>query len=220
MARVADPPSAQAGGQSGAQAGAICMDRYEAPNQKGAQPLFAQGANEGQAWCALQGKRLCTHREWERACSGPSGRAYPYGNRYKRGACVDDKSWRAPDWGLIQKVNTRAGCDHVTALYQAEASGSRASCVSEEGIFDLAGNVAEWVVRDPAPASMGGASGYAHGLMGCYWSGCYNMHRAAGTKPGCRGTMNAGHPGDAAKFRTYEAGFRCCLKLTPLSVPH
>lgn len=188
----------------------FCMDHYEAPNFKGAMPLVAKGATEGEEWCALRGKRLCTEFEFERACEGKSKRDYPYGNEYKRGVCNDDKTWRVVDWGKVQCWPGAVGEAHINWLNQSEPSGSRPGCVSEEGVYDLAGNVSEWIVR-----SRHTYIGYKHGMVGCYWSGCYVMHLPAGIKPGCHGTLNPGHPGDPKLFRTYEAGFRCCLSLRP-----
>jgi formylglycine-generating enzyme required for sulfatase activity len=184
----------------------FCIDRFEAPNEKGVRPFVARGADEGAVWCAARGKRLCTDREWVRACEGESKRAYPYGNTYRRGACNDDKTYKPVDWALVNKYPAAAARRYIAYLNQSDPSGSHPDCVSEEGVYDLAGNAAEWVIR---PEYLRGA--YKAALMGCYWSGCYNMHRAAGTKPGCHGTMNPGHPGEARRFRTYEAGFRCCL---------
>jgi formylglycine-generating enzyme required for sulfatase activity len=68
--------------------------------------------------------------------------------------------------------------------------------VSQEGVVDLTGNVAEWVAR-----SFPHTNNYDHVLKGCYWAGCYG-----GSPPSCA-FVNSAHPG---AFRTYEAGFRCC----------
>ena len=62
-----------------------CIDRYEAPNVKGELPFALQTAYDGEAWCTERGKRLCTQDEWVRACEGPKGRLYPYGNAYRDG---------------------------------------------------------------------------------------------------------------------------------------
>ena len=80
--------------------------------------------------------------------------------------------------------------------------GSRAGCVSAEGVRDLTGNVAEWVRRsDEAPRA-----GYDHVLKGCYWAGCYG-----GAKPRCGST----NPAHADGFLYYETGFRCCQDAAP-----
>jgi formylglycine-generating enzyme required for sulfatase activity len=62
--------------------------------------------------------------------------------------------------------------------------------VSSFGIYDMQGNVEEWVASRPG-RNLPGA------LMGGFWA-----------KPwtGCRGTNDAHEPG----FQFYETGFRCC----------
>jgi formylglycine-generating enzyme required for sulfatase activity len=185
----------------------FCIDRYEAPNLKGEKPFTGMLATEGEAWCEKRGKRLCTEDEWLRACQGASGREFPYGATYARGRCDDDKVWRAPDWGKIQTFPAKSGRDEIARLDQADPSGSRTGCVSEDDVFDLVGNVSEWVVKTRFHTTP-----YRHVLMGCYWSGCYGKDRDR-IQPNCLAT-NAGHPGDSRAFRTYEAGFRCCLSLS------
>ncbi len=175
----------------------FCMDRFEAPNQVGANPLTAVRATEGETWCAAQGKRLCSEAEWVRACQGATGRKYPYGNTYRKGLCNDDKEWRIPNWSKVAKYPSHEGKLEVERLYQADPSGSRPGCVSTEGVYDLTGNAAEWVTR-----SFSNRTNFAHVMKGCYWAGCYG-----GAHPSC-GFVNPAHPG---KFRSYEAGFRCCL---------
>jgi formylglycine-generating enzyme required for sulfatase activity len=174
----------------------FCMDRYEAPNQPGGSPLAMQSALDGIAWCSARGKRLCTEAEWVRACEGPSNWPYPYGTTYHRGTCNDDKTWIAPDWTVLATWPSAAAMAEAERLYQADPSGSRTGCVSDEGVYDLTGNVAEWVTR-----SFQHANDYDQVMKGCYWAGCYG-----GSPPSCSFT-NPAHPG---AFRSYEAGFRCC----------
>lgn len=176
--------------------GAVCMDKYEAPNDAGKKPLVFKTAGEGEAWCAERGKRLCTEAEWVRACEGPSKRPYPYGADYKKGACNDDKIWRVVDWAKLARYPASDAVDYAASLDQSEPSGHRWDCVSEEGVHDLTGNVAEWVRR-----SFPNRRNYPHVLKGCYWAGCFG-----GSAPSCA-FVNPEHPG---QFRTYEAGFRCC----------
>ncbi len=175
----------------------FCMDRYEAPNQPGVPPLAMQTAKDAADFCTARKKRMCTEAEWVRACQGPAGRPYPYGTSYVRGRCNDDKVWKVPSWSTLATWPSAAAKAEAKRLYQADPSGARSGCVSAEGVVDLAGNVAEWVVR-----SFPNAKNYDHVMKGCYWSGCYG-----GSPPGCS-FVNPAHPGT---FRTYEAGFRCCL---------
>ncbi len=179
-----------------AEAGDVCIDLYEAPNQAGAGPLAFVTAHDGEAWCQDRGKRLCIEAEWVRACEGAAGRSYPYGTQYARGTCNDDKTWRSPNWGVLATYPAMAAIDEATRLYQADPSGSRLDCKTPERIHDLTGNVAEWVVR-----SFDHANNYDHVMKGCYWSGCFG-----GAPPSCS-FVNPAHSGG---FRSYEAGFRCC----------
>lgn len=181
--------------------GDFCMDRYEAPNLLGALPLAMQTAQDGEAWCEARGRRLCMEAEWLRACEGEAKSAYPYGDVYEAGRCNDDKTWISPDWGALASWPSETAKAEASQLYQADPSGERAGCVSAEGVHDLTGNVAEWVLR-----SFPTQNNYDHVLKGCYWSKCYG-----GSNPSCA-FVNGAHPG---AFRTYEAGFRCCLGPLP-----
>lgn len=171
-----------------------CIDRYEAPNVKGEKPLAFQTAPDGEKWCESKGKRLCTEAEWVRACEGSMNRPYPYGTTYVHGTCTDDKTWIVPNWTTLGTYPSDASFAEANRLYQADPSGSRAGCTSEDGVMDLTGNVAEWVTSSYPHT-------YANVMKGCYWSGCYG-----GSPPSCS-FVNPAHPGT---FRTYEAGFRCC----------
>lgn len=193
------PPDAAAGASCPPEMVAlpgVCMDRYEAPGHAGSKPLAMQTALDAESYCTAHSKRLCTEAEWVRACEGPDHRPYPYGSTYKRSTCNDDKTWRAPDWTVLGTWPSAAAKAEAARLYQGDASGARAGCTSEEGVHDLAGNVAEWVRR-----SYPNRTNYDHVMKGCYWAGCYG-----GSPPGCA-FVNPAHP---SAFRTYEAGFRCC----------
>ena len=175
----------------------FCIDRYEAPNIEGELPLALETAYDGEAWCATRGRRLCTEDEWVRACEGPHGRRYPYGDEHVESVCNDDRRWILVHWELLAQWPARAAVEEARRLFQAEKSGTRPGCVSGEGVRDLTGNVAEWVRRSDAPPR----DGYDHVLKGCYWAGCYHERH-----PNCV-FRNSAHP---SSFRTYEAGFRCC----------
>ncbi len=174
-----------------------CIDRYEAPNAPGEYPLVMESAVTAEKWCTDHGKRLCGEEEWERACAGPQNFAYPYGNNHEDARCADERVWLNKDEPTITQWPEKPAMGEVTRLYQAEKSGTRKQCVSGYGVFDMTGNVEEWVVSKKKPARP-----YARVLKGCYWSGCYG-----GSKPTCTST-NAAH---AEAFKFYETGFRCCM---------
>jgi hypothetical protein len=112
--------------------GSVFIDRYEYPNRAGSLPATKVDWPEAVKLCEEAGKHLCSEQEWESACRGESGLAYPWGPKLEKDRCVT----KGP------KVKGPA------------AAGSHAKCVGSAGVFDLTGNVAEWTsspVREGAP---------------------------------------------------------------------
>jgi formylglycine-generating enzyme required for sulfatase activity len=103
--------------------------------------------DEAESYCASRGGRLPTDDEWIVAASVSvrgSVRRYPWGDTgavCRRGA-----------WGLAQGpcASTGEGPDTV---------GAHPEGATDRGIFDMAGNVAEWVARDPDKPDAGVARG-------------------------------------------------------------
>lgn len=200
-ARAPRPASKAKAAKSGcpkdmARVGESCVDKYEAPNKKGGRPLVMQTSQEAEDWCAAHNKRLCREDEWIAACEGANKRQYPYGESHEDARCNDDKEWRQVNEGTLAKWPAAEAKSHTKELYQAAKSGSKRGCKSATGVYDLTGNVEEWVVR-----TRGHTNDYHHILVGCYWAGCYG-----GGKPTCTSSNSAHGPG----FRFYETGFRCC----------
>ncbi len=118
--------------------------------------------SEAQAACAAAGKRLCSSQEWMTACQGTvakdddgdgsftnddlEGRSYPYGSYYREGYCHDSGD------------KDRQG---------AVPTGSRAACRTPEGIYDLTGNVQEWVGQTPGTAVLLGGAWYFEDKARC-----------------------------------------------------
>lgn len=167
----------------------VCMDQFEAPNERGARPLVMQSYNSAQKWCAERGKRMCSEQEWEFACEGTEHRPLAYGWKVNTSLCNSDKGWRPFDAKKLYSEGDAAQKE-LSRLWQGAASGSYQTCVSPFGIYDMMGNVEEWVTSRPGRQFKGS-------LMGGFWA-----------KPwtGCRGTNDAHEP----SFKFYETGFRCC----------
>ncbi len=187
---------------------AVCMDQFEAPNRRGERPYVMRSFEMAQRWCGERGKRVCTEQEWELACEGPERRPLAYGWKVDRSICNSDKGWRAFDVKKLSAGGAESKAE-VERLWQGTPSGARLACVSSFGIFDMMGNVEEWVATRSSTGGAGAEPGEAGrsprrrrwpgALMGGFWA-----------KPwtGCRGTNDAHEP----TFVFYETGFRCCAE--------
>ena len=91
---------------------------------------------QAQAYCMAVNKRLPTSKEWQLACQGPERRQYSYGNLYDPTAA---------------RVGRRVWTDGPKAVRSYEPNGF--------GLYDLAGNVWEWVDNGEAE----GENRYVHG---------------------------------------------------------
>lgn len=87
-------------------------------NYRGTVPWSNVTYEEARNACLDAGKRLCTQKEWQEACGS---QAYPYGNSYVAKNCTD------------------------TDGAEPGLSGAKSSCKSSTGVFDMSGNVREWV---------------------------------------------------------------------------
>jgi Sulfatase-modifying factor enzyme 1/Putative metal-binding motif len=85
-------------------------------------PWTSASFDEASEACVASGKRLCHVEELEEACEGLSNDVYPYGNAY-----------------------VGSTCNGLDASGSAAApTGSLSGCFSDDGVYDLSGNVAEW----------------------------------------------------------------------------
>lgn len=144
--------------------------------------------------CRNAGKRLCTSDEWLHACQGDAQSAYPYGDTYKTDACNDDYPGGHPVvdlFGTNQGVWDSAHMNDPRINQQPNTVAPSAQfdqCVTPTGVYDLHGNLHEWV---------GDADGVFRG--GFYADASING-------AGCRYRTGA----HSRSYHDYSTGFRCC----------
>ncbi|HYQ18452.1 MAG TPA: SUMF1/EgtB/PvdO family nonheme iron enzyme [Polyangiaceae bacterium] len=143
--------------------------------------------------CENAGKRLCTASEWVTACKGQSGAKFPYGAQYRDGVCnVFRESHPAVIlYGDASKnhLDPRLNLTEDAAGPLLRKTGASAGCRSEWGqdaVYDMVGNLDEWVDD-------------AHGaFQGGFFS--------RSTREGCDSRISV-HPND---YFDYSLGVRCC----------
>jgi len=115
----------------------FCIDKYEFPNKEGAIPFRKAQWFAGKEECEAQGKRLCTEAEWEKACKGTKGFRYPYGNEFDPKKC---------NTGTLEAGGKlREG--------RIAKSGAYKECKSDYGVYDMSGNMWEWVADEYDPGT-------------------------------------------------------------------
>jgi formylglycine-generating enzyme required for sulfatase activity len=168
--------------------------------------VFPQGyisAVEAQRACGESGKRLCRVAEWGKACRGPAPKAFGYGERREPGRCNDNG--KNP---VISLYGTRRGQWNWTTMNQPllnqqdgtlARTGEHAGCTNGYGVYDMVGNLHEWVA-DPG---------------GTFYGGYYQDVSSKGHGEGC-GYLTTAHE---ARYHDYSTGFRCCADVAGAGLP-
>jgi formylglycine-generating enzyme required for sulfatase activity len=107
------------------------IDRYEFPNRDGSLPRGGMTFEDADLACGSAGKRLCTDEEWTAACRSKNLRKYSYSGKFGKNICHS----------LHQE-------------HQVSASGAFTECKTADGIYDMNGNLWEWVTPSPTTGAL------------------------------------------------------------------
>ncbi len=199
---------------------------YRAQSRAGVKPQAYVNRQEAAAACVRADKLLCTFRQWRRACQGLEHQRYPYGNTEQPAQCNTGKLHLLPQW--FGRNPARWHYDkHFNAPmlatvpgYLAEC-GSHAGCISSDGVFDMVGNLHEWVSTEASSTLV--ARIESEGVWrreqpwrpknGLFLGGFFSTRNELG--PGCHYTTYAHQP----SYHDYSTGFRCCAPSKTASQP-
>ncbi len=183
--------------------------RYIARCEKGVFPQGYISGEQAEEACRNAGKRLCTMPEWRSACMGSQGYAYNYrpdrpddsGNK-----CNTRRIWQPGV--LFPGGNYDLNDPRLNALPGGLArTGENAECTSDHKVYDMLGNLHEWV-STKVDASMIHGDGRTNipGVQelpgnGMFLGGFYTLD------PSCYYAIKA----HAFSHHDYSTGFRCCM---------
>lgn len=179
----------------------LSLDHVEgtlrAVSKAGVVPQGYISGHQAERACRSAGKRLCTASEWELGCRGPKGTQFPYGAERRERVCNDDVRSHHP----VVEATRREGLPgdktwldgmNLSAINQLPdtlaKAGERTECVSSEGLYDMVGNLHEWVAD----------------ADGTFRGGYYMDTTRNGD--GCSYQTTA----HDFEYHDYSTGFRCC----------
>ncbi len=132
-------------------------------------PIVGVSWYEADAFARWEGKRLPTDEEWERAARGTDGREYPWGNEFDKEKCNSYESELRRTTPVTRYPNG----------------------ISQDGCYDMAGNVWEWT------ADWYDNDNDSKAIRGGSW-----INDSGGVRCAFRGN-------DGPLYRSNDIGFRC-----------
>ena len=180
--------------------------RVRAVSQAGVVPQgYISFVDAGSA-CAEAGKRLCKESEWVRACRGPSGTTFPYGPDRRAGACNDAGTNAMLRMPPGQRDMNMTNMNHPALLKLPNTvarTGLFSECTNGFGVFDMVGNLHEWIADGAPPKTEWNPNTPAAFCGGFFLDTSINGD-------GC-GYKTDAH---ADWYHDYSTGFRCCGRVS------
>ncbi|HEU4579492.1 MAG TPA: SUMF1/EgtB/PvdO family nonheme iron enzyme [Polyangiaceae bacterium] len=215
-------PSAQSQGDA-----RVCIDQFEFPGVPCQYPVVHVRASEAAALCEAMGKRLCDAHEWEGACAGallPASSEYAWG--YDRAAMrARHNTSRQLTWAYGTQKNHALCATNSFKTPGCPGSGYAAcgsntlptsafpDCVSDFGVYDQHGNVAEHMSLPMSALELGSADGHGSTEMKGSW---FIFGEQDAHPDDCRWRAPNWHGSrvtDPNSHSNYHLGFRCCKDL-------
>lgn len=134
----------------------VCMDAHEYPNQMGTWPAVMLDYRAAVAACGAEHKRLCSETEWTFACQ----------SIHDVTAC---NSGRTELEIRTQQLSKPERVSEEIAARDGRRPSSENACVNRFRVFDLLGNVQEWVNSEHQERYVGALKGgrYNQSSIGC-----------------------------------------------------
>ncbi|MEP7122273.1 MAG: SUMF1/EgtB/PvdO family nonheme iron enzyme [Byssovorax sp.] len=180
----------------------VPIDGHESSVRAVSRPgVIPQGyisGKQAEGVCRASGKRLCASGEWQNACRGPEHTQFPYGDTRRAGVCNDDirPVHPVPEAGVLLGIT--GGHLWSEGMNQAIINqlpdtllptGERAECTNGYGVFDMVGNLHEWVDEPDGTFRGGYYMDTSHNGEGCSYA-------------------TTAHD---FTYHDYSTGFRCCM---------
>jgi formylglycine-generating enzyme required for sulfatase activity/serine/threonine protein kinase len=179
------------------------------PVERAKHPINCVDWSMASTYCMAHGARLPTEAEWEFAARGPDGRKYPWGDDAPSATFLNACGKECVQWGLDNGIEESAMYDASDNWATTAPVGSFPAGKSRYGVYDVVGNVWEWVADWYAPYTAGeqkDPTGPAGGDGRVIRGGAWNGAQPAWVRPTFRYH-------DAPMKRSYGIGFRCAKAL-------